>query len=117
VTSLSVLARGSLDDKLRWTFDLYDLDGDGVVSKAELQAVVAAIYNIMGRYASPPLDATTIRRHVDRVFQVIFIFQISGGGQFQSVGGGKCPPGRIVCGQTHQTNQIARLLALYCSLY
>jgi Ca2+-binding EF-hand superfamily protein len=70
VTSLSVLARGSIDEKLRWTFALYDLNGDGVVSKAELTTIVSSIYSLMGKYARPSIDASTIRSHVDRVFQV-----------------------------------------------
>jgi len=31
VTGLSVLARGTVQEKLEWVFRLYDLDGDGVV--------------------------------------------------------------------------------------
>jgi len=70
VTSLSVLARGSLDDKLRWTFSLYDVDGDGVISRAEMTSVVTSIYGLMGKYTSPAISSSTIRQHVDRIFQV-----------------------------------------------
>ena len=71
VRSLSVLARGSLSEKLQWTFSLYDLDGDGVISRDELEAVVASIYAIMGRYAAPPIDHQAVLDHVDRVFKVL----------------------------------------------
>lgn len=70
MTSLSVLARGTIEEKLRWTFALYDLNGDGVVSKSELMAIVSAIYNIMGKYTRPSVDNTTIQSHVDRLFEV-----------------------------------------------
>ena len=33
VIGLSILLRGSLDDKLRWTFTLYDQDRDGFISR------------------------------------------------------------------------------------
>ena len=70
VTSLSVLARGTIDEKLRWAFSLYDLNGDGVLSRPELTTIVTAIYSIMGKYAQPTIDRSTIRAHVDRIFEV-----------------------------------------------
>jgi len=69
VTSLSVIARGTLDEKLRWTFQLYDLDGDGVISKYEMATIVSSIYSLMGRYTSPAVSNSTIRLHVDRIFE------------------------------------------------
>ena len=33
VVGLSILVRGSLDEKLRWTFSLYDQDRDGLISR------------------------------------------------------------------------------------
>lgn len=71
VTSLSVLARGTIDEKLRWTFALYDLNGDGVVSRSELTTIVSAIYSIMGKYAEPSINNDTVRSHVDRIFQIM----------------------------------------------
>lgn len=69
VTGLSVLLRGSPDDKLRWTFSLYDANGDGLVSKADMMEVVSAIYALMGRFAEPCIGEDTAKQHVDRVFE------------------------------------------------
>ena len=77
VTSLSVIARGTLDDKLRWTFSLYDIDGDGVISKSEMTSIVSSIYGLMGRYASPAVSISTIRQHVDGIFEACNSFRSS----------------------------------------
>jgi len=45
---LSTLLNGSLEEKLRWTFHLYDLNGDGVITKDEMEDVTASVYQLMG---------------------------------------------------------------------
>jgi len=67
---LSVLARGTVHEKLQWAFSLYDTDGDGVITRDELLDVVSAIYDLMGKYAEPVITPDTAAEHVDRVFQV-----------------------------------------------
>jgi Ca2+-binding EF-hand superfamily protein len=46
--SLSTLLHGTLYEKLNWTFRLYDLNGDGEITKAELGNVVVAVHQLMG---------------------------------------------------------------------
>ena len=70
VTGLSVLARGTVHEKLQWAFSLYDTDGDGVITRDELLDVVSAIYDLMGKYAEPVITPDTASEHVERVFQV-----------------------------------------------
>jgi len=71
VQGLWTLSRGSVDDKLRWAFTLYDLDGDGQICRDEMTRVVTAVYELMGKFAEPWLkDGTTVAAHVDFVFQV-----------------------------------------------
>jgi Ca2+-binding EF-hand superfamily protein len=40
---LSILVKGSEEDKLRWTFNMYDLNGDGVITRDEMEDVVASV--------------------------------------------------------------------------
>ncbi|GFW32872.1 kv channel-interacting protein 4 [Trichonephila clavipes] len=70
VIGLSVLARGSLQEKLRWAFSLYDINGDGYITKDELSKIVQSIYELMGKAVEPMIEDHTTRDHVDRVFQV-----------------------------------------------
>jgi len=55
--SLSTLLHGTLVEKLIWTFRVYDLNGDGVITKEEMGNVAVAVYELMGIMLRPPSDA------------------------------------------------------------
>ena len=67
---LSTLSRGSLDEKLRWTFSLYDINGDGRITREEMTDIVSAVYELMGKFAEPSLEEGAVAAKVDRIFQV-----------------------------------------------
>lgn len=69
VQGLSILSRGSLDEKLRWTFSLYDINGDGFITREEMTDIVSAIYDLMGKIAEPSVDDDTVKDKVDRIFK------------------------------------------------
>ncbi|XP_069157625.1 A-type potassium channel modulatory protein KCNIP1 [Procambarus clarkii] len=73
VTILSDLSRGSMTEKLRWAFNLYDINGDGYITKEEMFDIVAAIYSLVGRHASPAVEENTTQEHVDRIFEKLDI--------------------------------------------
>jgi len=72
---LSVLLMGSIEDKMRWIFKLYDLNKDGVVSKSEIREVTAAIYDLMGHPTGERLKSEEtdeiISNKADLVFQML----------------------------------------------
>ena len=69
---MSVLARGSFNDKAKWAFSLYDVNGDGFITREEMVDIVTAIYDMMGKCAQPVIDEHTVTDHVDRVFDVSY---------------------------------------------
>jgi Ca2+-binding EF-hand superfamily protein len=70
VQGLSTLSRGSLDEKLRWAFSLYDINGDGCITRDEMTDIVTAVYELMGKFTEPCVDESTVKDKVDCIFQV-----------------------------------------------
>ena len=67
---LSSLSRGSVTEKVQWIFGLYDLNGDGFISRTEMLRVVSAIYDMLGHWTQPQVNEHTAKEHVDKIFNV-----------------------------------------------
>ncbi|XP_053394762.1 neurocalcin-delta B-like [Mercenaria mercenaria] len=46
IVGLCVSASDDLDKKLKWAFKMYDIDGNGTISKEEMTSIFKAIYNM-----------------------------------------------------------------------
>ncbi|XP_063327208.1 guanylyl cyclase-activating protein 2-like [Pelmatolapia mariae] len=46
VAALNLVFRGDLEHKLRWSFKVYDKDGNGYVDRNELRSIIDSIYRI-----------------------------------------------------------------------
>ncbi|XP_073451594.1 A-type potassium channel modulatory protein KCNIP2 isoform X1 [Aquarana catesbeiana] len=69
VAGLSVILRGSIDDRLNWAFNLYDLNKDGCITKEEMMDIMKSIYDMMGKYTYPNMREEAPREHVENFFQ------------------------------------------------
>ncbi|XP_009999720.1 PREDICTED: calsenilin-like [Chaetura pelagica] len=66
---LSVLLKGTVQQKLKWVFDLYDINKDGYISKEEMLEIMRSIYEMMGHCTQPPPQDNTPAQHVEIFFQ------------------------------------------------
>ncbi|CAG9815510.1 unnamed protein product [Phaedon cochleariae] len=69
VQNLSILSRGSLEEKLRWVFTLYDINGDGCITREEMTDIITAIYELMGKSTKPCIEDDTVNAEVERIFE------------------------------------------------
>ncbi|XP_068246003.1 A-type potassium channel modulatory protein KCNIP2-like isoform X2 [Palaemon carinicauda] len=69
IMGLSVLLKGTLQERVNWIFNLYDINNDGYITKEELIDIVTSIYDLMGDEANPGIDDNTAVHHVDKIFQ------------------------------------------------
>ncbi|XP_015417745.1 PREDICTED: calsenilin isoform X4 [Myotis davidii] len=69
VVGLSILLRGTVQEKLKWAFNLYDINKDGYITTQEMLAIMKSIYDMMGRHTYPLLREDAPLEHVERFFQ------------------------------------------------
>lgn len=72
VQGLSILSRGTIEEKLCWTFSLYDINGDGRITREEMTDIVTSVYGLLG-HTSETIDEEKIKEKVERIFQVSVI--------------------------------------------
>lgn len=64
-----------MEEKLRWTFSLYDINGDGFITQEEMIDIATAVYELMGRSPEIPTngpDPDQIKEKVEKIFSVSF---------------------------------------------
>ncbi|XP_020623772.1 Kv channel-interacting protein 1-like [Orbicella faveolata] len=73
VTGLSLSLYGSREEKMKWAFQLYDLDGDGCITREEMATVVHSVHCMMGLDSLPATAGTemSVEEQVNRLFMLM----------------------------------------------
>ena len=67
ICSLSVTTRGSIEEKLEWAFNIYDIDGNGYISQSEMMSIVNAVQRMVGVVQDNRLSKTNVLKVFDKM--------------------------------------------------
>lgn len=69
IIGLDVSAKGTLDEKLEWSFRLFDLDEDGYISQPEMLCILDSIYRMIGSTKGMADDEQTAESRMEKIFR------------------------------------------------
>ena len=64
---LSMSSKGSFDDKMKWIFQLYDENKNGLISKDEMLVIVQSIREM----STGESDHSATKKQVDKIFETV----------------------------------------------
>ncbi|XP_075458939.1 guanylyl cyclase inhibitory protein-like isoform X3 [Ascaphus truei] len=68
VTAISMLVQGSPEEKLKWSFRLYDKDRDGAITRAEMLEIMKAVYKMTLAASINKAESLTAEECTNRLF-------------------------------------------------
>ncbi|XP_034425771.1 guanylyl cyclase-activating protein 2-like [Hippoglossus hippoglossus] len=68
VAALHLIFRGNLEDRLKWSFKMYDKDGNGKLDRQEVKRIIRIIYKIKVQTSDVTLSPSEI---CDRIFDLV----------------------------------------------
>ncbi|CAF3539306.1 unnamed protein product [Rotaria socialis] len=71
ILTLSVLCRGTIEEKLRWIFRFYDFPGEGHLTRANISEIILSLNELVGSSGHLAIIERDIQKHVDEVFECI----------------------------------------------
>ena len=67
--AFNIRSKGSLEDKLNWTFDVYDINSDGIIDKKELKKMFNMLFTMLN--VNKKDDKYNVDHRVDEILKKI----------------------------------------------
>ncbi|XP_032366345.1 guanylyl cyclase-activating protein 2 [Etheostoma spectabile] len=68
VAALHLILRGNLEDRLKWSFKMYDKDGNGKLDRQEVKRLITILYKIKLQKTDISMTPAEI---CDRIFELV----------------------------------------------
>ncbi|XP_053709331.1 guanylate cyclase activator 1g [Synchiropus splendidus] len=68
IAALHLILRGNLEDRLKWSFKMYDKDGNGLLDRQEVKRIIRILYKIKLQKSPVSLTPSEI---CDRLFDLV----------------------------------------------
>ncbi|CAJ1049873.1 guanylyl cyclase-activating protein 2-like [Xyrichtys novacula] len=70
VAAVHLVLRGKLEDKLKWSFKVFDRDGNGCLDRQEVRTIVKIIQKLK-KHNDPNITVRNIEDICDRIFELV----------------------------------------------
>ena len=64
---MSVTTRGTIEEKLEWAFNIYDIDGNGFISQSEMVHIVKSVQRMVGAIEDKRLSKDNVLKEFDKM--------------------------------------------------
>lgn len=71
ITALSVTSQGTMEEKLHWSFQLFDHNHDGYITRDEVLEVTDSLYKMVGHMIQLPEDENSPQERINKLFEVL----------------------------------------------
>jgi len=65
---MDLMEKGDLDEKLRYAFELYDFDKNGVITKSEIEIIIRMVLSLRGEANNDRLKSD-IMKHLNQFIE------------------------------------------------
>ena len=69
--AINISSYGSPDEKLRMIFNMYDLNGDGFISKFEMRTIVKSIYDMLDQHGGASRCFYAAKEQTNTIFEIL----------------------------------------------
>ncbi|XP_010774110.1 guanylyl cyclase-activating protein 2-like [Notothenia coriiceps] len=69
VAALNLILRGNIEDRLKWSFKLYDKDGNGRLDRSEVKLIIRILHKI--KFQKTNVSSMTPSQICDRIFELV----------------------------------------------
>ena len=66
---INITSKGTVDEKLEWASNMYDLDKNGFITRREMVEIISAVYKMMGSEIVMPEDERTPEKRMQKIFR------------------------------------------------
>ena len=71
ISAMAITLHGSLEERIKWAFSMYDIDGNGEISEKEMLNILVAFGKMVGNSVEWPVDERTPYGRMQKLFKIL----------------------------------------------
>ena len=71
ISAMALTLHGTIDERVKWAFSVYDIDGNGEITRKEMLSILVAIGKMVGNSVQWPSDERTPYARLEKLFKIL----------------------------------------------